>query len=89
MRYFDTAPFTVGSADERRMGAVLRHEPRDCSCYRARSDGCAPAATARRAKTGSTRHARRTPVFDYSYDGVMRSVAIAGWASIASLHPRS
>ena len=75
VRYFDTAPLYGFGLAERRLGSFLRQQPRDSFVLSTKvgrllrpSDG-APAEDAHYKGTAAER-----PVFDYSYDGVMRSV---------------
>jgi D-threo-aldose 1-dehydrogenase len=87
IRYFDTAPLYGYGAAERRVGAALAEMPRDDFTISTKvgrlirpSDGLAEGADIDRQEldgrpnafyvgTGPVR-----PVFDYSYDGVMRSL---------------
>jgi D-threo-aldose 1-dehydrogenase len=77
VRYFDTSPFYGYGRSELRMGAALREKPRDAyvlstkvgRVMHAMKPGEKPAADFR--DNGLPGFA---PVFDYSYDGVMRSI---------------
>ena len=75
VRYFDTAPLYGFGLAERRLGEFLRHQPRDSFVVSSKvgrllrqGDG-PPREDALYKGTPEER-----PVFDYSYDGVMRSV---------------
>ena len=75
VRYFDTAPLYGFGLAERRLGSFLRHQKRESFAVSTkvgrllRSPDVAPA---------EDNHYKGTPIerpmFDYSYDGVMRSV---------------
>jgi len=77
IRYFDTSPFYGYGRSELRMGAALREKPRDDyvlstkigRVLHAMKPGEAPPKDFR--ENGLPGFA---PVFDYSYDGVMRSL---------------
>ncbi len=77
VRYFDTSPFYGYGRSELRMGAALRQKPRDeyvvstkvGRVMHAMKPGEKPPADFR--DNGLPGFA---PVFDYSYDGVMRSI---------------
>ncbi len=77
VRYFDTSPFYGYGRSELRMGAALREKPRDSyvlstkigRILHAMKPGEKPPADFR--ENGLPGFA---PVFDYSYDGVMRSL---------------
>jgi D-threo-aldose 1-dehydrogenase len=76
VRYFDTSPFYGYGRSELRMGAALRNRPKDYvlstkigRILHAMKPGEAPPADFR--ANGLPGFA---PVFDYSYDGVMRSL---------------
>jgi D-threo-aldose 1-dehydrogenase len=77
VRYFDTSPFYGYGRSELRMGAALRHKPRDSyvlstkigRIFHAMKPGEQPPADFR--ENGLPGFA---PVFDYTYDGVMRSL---------------
>lgn len=75
IRYFDTAPLYGFGLAERRMGAFLRHQPRDSFVLSSK------VGRLLRRRDRPPREDRlykgtpeERPVFDYSYDGVMRSV---------------
>jgi D-threo-aldose 1-dehydrogenase len=75
VRYFDTAPFYGVGAAERRTGDALRDEPRDTWVLSTK------VGRLLRPKPGltGTPDGRRAPlpfevIYDYSYDGIMRSV---------------
>lgn len=75
IRFFDTAPLYGFGLAERRLGAFLRRQPRESYAISTkvgrllrRPDGGAPEDD--HYKSGQ----RERPVFDFSYDGVMRSV---------------
>jgi len=75
--YFDTAPYYGHGLSERRMGSVLRDLPRDSYVLSTKVGrllvplGDRPLSTV--AHTGYVDPLPFEPVFDYSYDGVMRS----------------
>lgn len=74
MRFFDTAPLYGHGLAERRLGAVLRTKPRD--------DFVLATKVGRLLRAGAPPEPGQSyvdvppvnPVFDFSYDGVMRSV---------------
>jgi D-threo-aldose 1-dehydrogenase len=75
VRFFDTAPLYGFGLAEKRLGAFLRRQPRESYAISTKvgrllrvPDG--GAAEDEHYKTGQ----RERPVFDFSYDGVMRSV---------------
>ncbi len=75
VRFFDTAPLYGFGLAERRLGAFLRQQPRESYVISTKvgrllrvPDGAA--AEDDHYKSGQ----RERPVFDFSYDGVMRSV---------------
>jgi len=71
VRYFDTAPlYGVGTA-ERRVGDMLRDQPRDEWVL---STKVGRLLRPRRQPGASTAPLPFEPVYDYSYDGIMRSV---------------
>ena len=74
IRVFDTAPMYGNGSAERRLGAVLRHKPRD-SFVLATKVGRLLRMPA--TPQGEDAYYKGTPperpVFDFSYDGVMRS----------------
>jgi D-threo-aldose 1-dehydrogenase len=75
VRYFDTAPLYGFGLAERRLGNFLRHQKRESFAVSTkvgrllRSSGAAPAEDNHYKGTAAER-----PQFDYSYDGVLRSV---------------
>jgi D-threo-aldose 1-dehydrogenase len=77
VRYFDTSPFYGYGRSELRMGAALREKPRDSyvlstkigRILHAMKPGEKPPADFREGGLPGF-----APVFDYSYDGVMRSL---------------
>src|SRR3954464_2180614 len=77
VRYFDTSPFYGYGRSELRMGAALRQKPRDEYVLSTKVGRVMHAM-----KPGEKRPADFrdnglpgfAPVFDYSYDGVMRSI---------------
>ena len=75
LRYFDTSPLYGYGLSEYRVGHALRQLPRDSFVVSTKVGRClkpeAPALIDRGNWTGGLNFA---PVFDYSYDGVMRSV---------------
>lgn len=75
VRFFDTAPLYGFGLAERRLGAFLREQRRDSFVISTKvgrllraSDGAAPEDEHYKGTP------RERPVFDFSYDGVMRSV---------------
>ncbi|SEN11358.1 D-threo-aldose 1-dehydrogenase [Sphingomonas gellani] len=74
VRCFDTAPFYGYGLSERRLGLSLRHRPRDEYLLSTKA-GRLLVPTEHAGTTDGFRSALPfRPVFDYSYDGVMRSV---------------
>ena len=76
MRYFDTAPYYGFGLSERRVGDVLRRQPR--SSYVLSTKVGRLLRPAPRTEKSAVRHGYVSPmpfepVYDYSYDGVMRS----------------
>jgi|TARA_B110000967_G_C18889599_1_gene566360 D-threo-aldose 1-dehydrogenase len=72
MRYFDTAPFYGLGLSERRLGDVLRDMPRDDFVLSTKVGRLLKPGTAAD-KFGFCSPMPFDPVFDYSYDGIMRS----------------
>jgi D-threo-aldose 1-dehydrogenase len=75
VRYVDTAPFYGVGAAERRTGDALRDEPRDSWVLSTKVGRLLRPTT----KSGASTDGRLAPlpfevVYDYSYDGIMRSV---------------
>jgi D-threo-aldose 1-dehydrogenase len=75
VRFFDTAPLYGFGLAERRLGRFLREQPRDSFVISTKVGRLLRAGSAATVEDG---HYKGTPVerpvFDYSYDGVMRSV---------------
>jgi D-threo-aldose 1-dehydrogenase len=75
VRYFDTAPFYGVGAAERRVGDALRDEPRESWVLSTKVGRLLRPTT----RSGGSTDGRLAPlpfevVYDYSYDGIMRSV---------------
>lgn len=79
VRYFDTAPFYGFGLSERRLGDALRERPRDEFILSTKVGRLLLPCRAADDRFGFFSPMPFNPVFDYSYDGVMRSVE-------ASLH---
>lgn len=79
VRYFDTAPFYGFGLSERRLGDALRTRDRDDFILSTKVGRLLVPGTAADDRFGFHSPMPFDPVFDYSYDGVMRSVE-------ASLH---
>jgi D-threo-aldose 1-dehydrogenase len=79
VRYFDTAPFYGFGFSERRLGDALRERPRDAFILSTKVGRLLVPGTAADERFGFHSPMPFEPVYDYSYDGVMRSVE-------ASLH---
>ncbi|WP_448663894.1 aldo/keto reductase [Sphingomonas sp. CJ20] len=79
VRYFDTAPFYGFGLSERRLGDALRGRPRDAFVLSTKVGRLLVPGEATAERHGFHSPMPFDPVFDYSYDGVMRSVE-------ASLH---
>lgn len=73
VRYFDTAPFYGFGLSERRLGDVLRTRSRDEFLLSTKVGRLLVPGEACREKFGFHSPMPFDPVFDYSYDGVMRS----------------
>jgi D-threo-aldose 1-dehydrogenase len=73
MRYFDTAPFYGYGLSERRLGEFLRSHPSDQWVLSTKVGRLMQAANAVEKADEFVRPLPFTPVFDYSYAGVMRS----------------
>ncbi len=74
VRYFDTAPFYGFGLSERRLGDGLRPRAHDDFILSTKVGRLlAPGAAAAEARFGFCSPMPFEPVFDYSYDGVMRS----------------
>lgn len=76
VRYFDTAPYYGFGLSERRLGDALREHP-DASFVLSSKAGRllqpSPAHSSTELRHGFASAMPFTPVFDYSYDGIMRS----------------
>ncbi|MET0310143.1 MAG: aldo/keto reductase [Sphingomonas sp.] len=79
VRYFDTAPFYGFGLSERRLGDALRRRPRDQFLLSTKVGRLLGPGEAAPDRFGFQSPMPFDPVFDYSYDGVMRSAE-------ASLH---
>lgn len=79
VRYFDTAPFYGFGLSERRLGDALRERPRDAFILSTKVGRLLVPGAAGKERFGFQSPMPFDPVYDYSYDGVMRSVE-------ASLH---
>jgi len=79
VRYFDTAPFYGFGLSERRLGDALRERDRDDFILSTKVGRVLVPGVAADDRYGFQSPMPFDPVFDYSYDGVMRSVE-------ASLH---
>src|SRR3982751_4101559 len=77
--YFDTAPFYGFGLSERRLGDALRERDRDDFILSTKVGRVLVPGVAADDRYGFQSPMPFNPVFDYSYDGVMRSVE-------ASLH---
>jgi D-threo-aldose 1-dehydrogenase len=75
VRFFDTAPLYGFGLAERRIGAFLRQQPRDSYAISTKVGRLLRAPEGAAAEDAHYKGApRERPVFDFSYDGVMRSV---------------
>jgi D-threo-aldose 1-dehydrogenase len=75
IRYFDTAPFYGFGLSELRLGRFLRGVPRDSFILSSKVGRCmVPPRGAPFDKGGWAAPLELRPVFDYSYDGAMRSI---------------
>lgn len=74
LRYFDTAPFYGFGLSERRLGDALRERPRDHYILSTKVGRLLVPGEAADDKFGFHSPMPFDPVYDYSYDGVMRSV---------------
>jgi D-threo-aldose 1-dehydrogenase len=79
LRYFDTAPFYGFGLSERRLGDALREHPRDEYILSTKVGRLLVPGQEAGERHGFHSPMPFDPVYDYSYDGVMRSVE-------ASLH---
>lgn len=73
IRYFDTAPFYGFGLSERRMGDALRDRPRDQFLLSTKVGRLLMPGVSEPGRHGFVSSMPFEPVFDYSYDGVMRS----------------
>lgn len=74
IRYFDTAPFYGAGLSERRIGDFLRDKPRDDYALSTKVGRLlVPDRTFAMTRHGDARAMPFRPVFDFTYDGVMRS----------------
>jgi D-threo-aldose 1-dehydrogenase len=73
VRYFDTAPFYGFGLSERRLGDALREHDRDAFLLSTKVGRRLVPGVAADGKFGFSSPMPFDPVFDYSYDGVMRS----------------
>lgn len=73
IRYFDTAPFYGFGLSERRLGDALRERPRHDFVLSTKVGRLLRPAAGASARHGFQSAMPFEPVFDYSYDGVMRS----------------
>lgn len=74
IRYFDTAPFYGAGLSERRIGDFLRDKPRDAYVLSSKVGRLlVPDRDWALASSGDARALPFRPVFDFTYDGVMRS----------------
>lgn len=75
IRFFDTAPLYGFGLAERRLGAFLRQQPRDSYVISTKVGRLLRAPEGAAAEDDHYKSGQRErPVFDFSYDGVMRSV---------------
>ena len=74
IRYFDTAPFYGSGLSERRIGDFLRDKPRDAYVLSTKVGRLlVPDRAYALERTGSASALPFRPVFDFTYDGVMKS----------------
>ena len=74
IRYFDTAPFYGSGLSERRIGDFLRGKPRDSYVLSTKVGRLlVPDRAWATERFGTTEAMPFRPVFDFTYDGVMRS----------------
>jgi D-threo-aldose 1-dehydrogenase len=74
IRYYDTAPFYGCGLSERRIGNFLRDKPRDDYVLSSKAGRLlVPDRAWARERWGSDAAMPFRPVFDFSYDGIMRS----------------
>ena len=75
LRYFDTAPLYGNGLSEQRIGRFLRGQPRDSFVLSSKVGRVlSPDATAGDAQSGYVQAPRCRVTFDYSADGVLRSI---------------
>ena len=75
LRYFDTAPLYGNGLSEQRIGRFLRGRPRDSFVLSSKVGRVlSPDATAGDAQSGYVQAPRCRVTFDYSADGVLRSI---------------
>ena len=74
LRYFDTAPYYGFTLSEHRLGAALRERARDQFVISTKVGRCmTPDSSVRPGDSGWALPMPFRPVFDYTYDGVLRS----------------
>ena len=74
IRYYDTAPFYGYTRSERRLGTMLTDLPRDAYVISTKVGRVmTPDETVGEEEDGYVRPLPFRPVYDYSYDGIMRS----------------
>lgn len=74
LRFFDTAPYYGFTLSEHRLGAALRERPRDEYVIATKVGRLMkPDATVRPGENGWAEPLPFRPVYDYSYDAIMRS----------------
>jgi D-threo-aldose 1-dehydrogenase len=75
VRLFDTAPLYGHGLSEQRIGNALRRHDRDSFVLATKAGRLLlPLSEGERVQSNFARPLRYRPVFDFSYDGVMRSV---------------
>ncbi|MDB5506345.1 MAG: pld1 2 [Devosia sp.] len=78
IRYFDTAPFYGSGLSERRIGDFLRDKPREEFVISTKVGRLlVPDRDWAMERYGNRRQPPFRPVFDYSYDGIMRSYELS------------
>lgn len=74
LRYFDTAPYYGFTLSEHRLGAALRERPRDAYVVSTKVGRLMkPDATVRPGENDWAAPLPFRPMYDYSYDGILRS----------------
>lgn len=74
LRYFDTAPYYGSTLSEHRLGAALRDQPRDAYVISTKVGRLMKAdASVRPGDNGWAAPLPFRPVYDYSYDAILRS----------------